>query len=270
MANPMQQPQSTDDQALPVQPIVSGSANQTNARTGMVAPDRYQPFVFNASGSAPVPADQQAPTIAPTSNGFGTMSARPIATAVPQAPNPVDHAKAGLAALLGLTKAHAAQGEALVASGQPPTPPPQVPQAPAGPQQRQMAGNLLATQGGELTVPELRQPGSQPIGSFNYTPQTREAAAALHGIDPNHPGLAPHKMTRDEYIQAMSSVPLSAFQKMQELRKIPTMQEQAVSEGAQLQDSTAAFKDYILKQAQGAQYPIDQSLGPQGGMPPPQ
>lgn len=288
MDNPLQPPQSTDNQALPVQPIVTGSANQTNALTGGMVSPQLPPAVANdaawaarvarnnalnpASGppASSTPAQVQFSRVLPSNGG-------PTPTFAP----PIDHAKAGLAALLGLTQAHAAQGEALVASGQPPTPPPMWTPGQGGapvagqatpdygaatPEMRGQAASLMNTQGG--TTDMLGGPGAQLLGNNHgqpvyFHPASREGQAQASGIDPNHPGLAPHKMSRDEYIKAMANVPLSAFQRMQELRKVPSMQEQATGIGADItaHEGSEAFKNFILQMAQGAQYPINRSMG---------
>lgn len=260
--NPMQQPQQTDQADLPLHPVVAGTANQTNARTGgMPAPGPEIPayaatdpgwaarVALNNKLNPPpgTPAPVQESPIATFSRALPSNGA-PTPTFAPAAGQLMANPQVGLALLHGITPEHAAGAQAL--AGQPITSP-----SAAAPAPGQRYDNGPATvQEGQQRLAAYPNWQDQPQAQ----PQTREAAAMQAGIDPNHPGLAPHKMTKDEYVAAMRSVPLSAFQKMQELRRIPSMQEQAQSAYAQIgkAEGPASFANAVMQEALRANYPM--------------
>ena len=98
MANPMQQPQANDQSDAPVQPIVSGSPNETNARTGGMVSLPAWP-----TPQAPPTAGQYAQRLGATL-GIGAPAA-PSPQLAPHSraaigPTPADHAKVALGYVL--------------------------------------------------------------------------------------------------------------------------------------------------------------------------
>lgn len=263
MDNPMQKPQNADQQALPMQPVVAGSANQTNARAGMVSPELPAAAANDPAWAARValndklnPSTGPAPQSQPQ-QGFFSRALPPNGAPTPTfaPPNPASDAKAGLAALLGITPEHSAQGQALVAGGQPPTPPPQVP-------------GVIPTMPGPAPTHEQAQ--AILANSLAWADQVHPAT----GLPNGHPLHNPEQMSREQFIAANQGVPAWQIMQAWQARKIPSMQAQAQSIGAQGQPDRNAFMDYIIKLAQGQQAITDQGFnaapGASGGMPPTQ
>ena len=257
--DPMQQPQRPDPQVLPVQPVVSGSANQTNARTGMVAPNFSGVAASNPGWAERLALSQKlnpppgtpAPTVQSPITTFSRVLPSNGAPTPTFAPDPVHDAKAGLAALLGITPEHSAQGQTLVAAGAPVTP---NPQAPAGPARYD-------------TGPATVQEGQQRLASYPNWQDQPQAQPQVHpatGLPVSHPIHNPEAMSREDFIAANRGVPARLIMQAWQARKQPTMQDQAKSVGAQMQPNANAFADYINKLAMASQYGINQSMGPSG------
>ena len=195
MADIMQTPQGPDDRGSPVQPVVAGSANQTNARTGGMVATVQRPMVngrpdMHAPAGAPPIAD---PAQAAVAQVRAMIQGSPMPNVSPAAqaqldpmptfgvPTTADQGKTWLAHLYGIGPQHTPDGQAAIAA------------APAA------------------------AAASQP-----QDPSQQQQQQHLHALG------NPHLYTDDDYVKMFAGKPWGYVKQLFSALQPPSMQEQAM------------------------------------------
>ena len=242
MANPMQQPQANDQSDAPVQPIVSGSPNETNARTGGMV-------------SLPAWPTPQAP---PTAGQYAQRLGATLGIGAPAAPSPqlAPHSRAAI----GPTPAdHAKVALGYVLSGETPQVRPGTPAhaaAPAQPAYEQPGYYPDASAGapgssGYENAWNGAHPDNQLAarGAYIPPPPGQTESQRLHeqyGIHPDDHALAshaaanPHMYSNGAFTNIFAGKPIDYVQRLVAMMQPPSMEDQARRAAVQASGQDAA------------------------------